>query len=142
MAGQNTGLQRTYVLEDAEGKMFTGMTYGSGEGSVKAPTADNAPFVGVITNDERLDDPLRAGGSQAGRNITVQVGGYGSIRLAGTVEYGDKLILAADGKAKKMPAAIVTDETYNVIGEAQKGGDADDVVPFKIEVMSVFVPKV
>lgn len=136
MAGQYTGLQRTYILDDAEGKLFTGVTYGSVEGSVKRSTADNQPFVGVIVNDERLDDPLRAGGDQTGRNIAVQVDGYGSIWLAEAVAYGDRLILTANGKAKKLPSVA---GVYNVIGEVQKDADADTVAPFKIALMSVTV---
>lgn len=139
MPGQYTGLQRTYKFEGNEAKMFTGLTYGSADGSAKVPDSDNAKFVGVIVNDEQMRDPLRGGinidssgtiDTVDGRNIAVQVGGYGSIVLDGSADYGDRLILADGGKAKKMP-----DEagTYNVIGEAQKGGDDEDLIPFNIE---------
>lgn len=139
MPGQYTGLQRTYKFEGDEAKMFKGLTYGSTDGSAKVADADNAKFVGVIVNDEQMRDPLRGGinidssgntDTVDGRNIAVQVGGYGSIVLTGTVEYGDRLILADGGGAKKMPSEA---GVYNVIGEAHKGGDDGDLIPFNIE---------
>lgn len=136
MAGQYTGTQRTYILEDSEGVKFTGMTYGATEGYVKKSTADNDPFVGVIVNDERLSDALSAAGDQTGRSIALQVDGYGSIWTSEALSYGDRLILTTDGKVKKLPAVA---GTYNVIGEAQKAADANTVVPFKIALMSVTV---
>lgn len=130
MAGKKTGLQRTYQIEDANGvAMYTGVTYGTTEGSVKKPTADNAVPVGIVDNDERINDPLRAGGDQSGRDVAVQVDGYGAIKISGAVNYGDRLILATGGSAKKMPA---TAGTYNVVGFAEKSGVDGDVIPVKM----------
>ena len=137
MAGKFTGLQKTYQIGDADGiALYTGVTYGAEDGYVVKPTAENAVFVGVVDNDERINDPIRAGGDQTGRNIAVHVDGYGEIRIADIVEYGDKLILGIGGVAKAMP-----DEpgTYNVIGFAEKSGVAGDVIPFKIAVMTVTI---
>lgn len=130
MAGKLTKTQRTYKIEDADGiAMYTGVTYGTKEGYVKKPTADNAIPVGIVDNDERINDPLRAGGNQAGRDVAVQVDGYGAIKISGTVAYGDRLILGEDGVAKKMPE---TAGTYNVIGFAEKDGADGDVIPVKM----------
>jgi len=137
MAGKFTGLQKTYQIGDADGiALYTGVTYGDKDGYVVKPTDDNAVFVGVVDNDERIDDPIRAGGDQTGRNIAVHVEGYGEIRIAGTVAYGDKLILGEGGVAKTMPSAS---GTYNVIGFAEKSGVDGDVIPFKIAVMTVTI---
>lgn len=137
MAGKFTGLQKTYQIGDADGiALYTGVTYGDKDGYVVKPTADNAVFVGVVDNDERIDDPICAGGDQTGRNIAVHVEGYGEIRIAGTVAYGDKLILGKGGVAKAMPN---TPGTYNVIGFAEKSGVDGDVIPFKIAVMTVTI---
>lgn len=115
MAGKNTGLQRTYQIGDADGvAMYTGVTYGTTDGSVIKPTVDNAVFVGVVDNDERINDPLRAGGSQAGRDVAVQVTGYGAIKLSGTVSYGDRLILGVGGVAKKLPSGTGAAETATI----------------------------
>lgn len=137
MAGKKTGLQRTYQIGDADGvAMYTGVTYGTKEGEVIKPTADNAVAVGIVDNDERINDPLRAGGSQAGRDVAVQVDGYGAIKVSGNVAFGDKLILATGGAAKKMPTAA---GKYNVIGFAEKAGVDGDIIPVK---MCVFVETV
>lgn len=104
MAGKKTGLQRTYQIGDADGvAMYTGVTYGAIEGQVIKPVADNAVPVGIVDNDERINDPLRAGGDQTGRDVAVQVDGYGAIKISGNVSYGDRLILGIGGVAKKMP---------------------------------------
>jgi len=129
MAGKYTGTQRTYVIEDSEIKRYTGVTYGSTEGGCKIPTSDNAVFLGVVDNDERVNDPIRAGGNQQGRNIAVHIDGYGEIKLGGNVNYGDMLILGAGGTAKKIPT---TAGQYNVIGFAEKAGSTGEIIPFGI----------
>lgn len=136
MAGKYTGTQRTYVLEDSEIKRYTGVTYGSTEGYCKTPVADNAIFLGVVDNDERINDPLRAGGNQAGRNVAVHIDGYGEIRISGNVNYGDMLILGSGGVAKKVPS---TPGQYNVIGFAEKSGVDGEIIPFKIQPFSYTV---
>jgi len=138
MAGKFTGLQKTYQIGDPDGiALYTGVTYGVQDGYVVKPTADNAVFVGVVDNDERINDPIRAGGTQTGRNIAVHVDGYGEIRIGDTVAYGNMLILGTGGVAKALPE---TPGTYNVIGFAEKSGVNGDVIPFKIAVMTVTVP--
>lgn len=115
MAGKLTKTQRTYKIEGESGvAMYTGVTYGSQEGYVAVPEADNAVLVGVVCNDERIDDPLRAGGSQAGRNVAVQVDGYPAIKLGGTVNYGERLILGAGGVAIAMPDGTGNEEVTKI----------------------------
>jgi hypothetical protein len=126
MAGKLTKTQRTYKIEDADGiAMYTGVTYGTEEGYVKKPTADNAIPVGIVDNDERINDPLRAGGSQAGRDVAVQVDGYGAIKISGNVAYGDRLILGAGGVAKSCPLGSGTlEKTTVTVGSAcSESGD-------------------
>ena len=130
MAGKKTGLQRTYQIGDADGvAMYTGVTYGATEGQVIKPVADNAVPVGIVDNDERINDPLRAGGDQTGRDVAVQVDGYGAIKISGNVSYGDRLILGIGGVAKKMPDGT---GNYNVLGFAEKSGVDGDIIPVKM----------
>lgn len=126
MAGKYTGLQKTYQIENSTGvALYTGVTYGTAEGSVKVPNVDNAVFVGVVDNDERVNDPFRAGGDQSGRNVAVQVDGYAEIKLTGNAAYGDRLILAANGYAKKLPTGTGAYEvaTITVTAAATTSGN-------------------
>lgn len=131
MPGKKTGLQRTYQIGDSDGvARYTGVTYGATAGEVKKPTADNAIPVGIVDNDERINDPLRAGGDQKGRDVAVQIGGYGAIKISGAVSYGDRLILATGGVAKKCPTAA---GTYNIIGFAEEAGVDKDIIPVRMD---------
>lgn len=113
MPGKLTGIQRTYQCGKEEGiRMYLGVTYGTVEGQVVLPDTDNAVFVGVVDNDERVNDPIRAGGSQLGRDIAVHITGYGAIEIDGNVAYGGRLILGAGGVAKAMPEG--TQEVTNI----------------------------
>ena len=136
MAGKYTGTQRTYTLEDSTMAQNLGVTYGTTEGSCKKPTSTGAYPLGVVRNDERLNDPLRASGDQTGRNIAVQVDQYPSIELSGTVAYGDQVVLASGGTAIKLPVAA---GSYYVLGTAEKAGVSGDVIPVKMNVMKVVV---
>lgn len=136
MAGKYTGTQRTYTIEDSTMEQNLGVTYGTTEGSVKKPTSNGAFPVGVVCNDERLNDPLRSGGDQTGRNVAVQVDAYPSIKLSGNVSYGDQVVLASGGTAIKLPTAA---GDYYVLGTAEKAGVSGDVIPVKMNVMKVTV---
>lgn len=103
MAGQTTGLQKTYILEDPSVEQYTAVTYGSNVGGCVAPSADNAIPLGVITNDERVSNAHSAGGSQLGRNVAVQLSGIAKVRLSGNVSYGERVILANGGAVKRLP---------------------------------------
>ena len=136
MAGKYTDTQRTYTIEDSTMEQNLGVTYGTTEGSVKKPTAIGQFPVGVVCNDERLNDPLRSGGDQTGRNIAVMVEGYPSIELSGSVSYGDQLVLAVGGTAIKLPTAA---GTYYTLGTAEKAGVSGDVIPVKFGIMKIVV---
>jgi len=139
MAGKHTGLQRTYIICDSNGiPMYTGVTYGSIDGEVIIPTSDNTIPVGIVTNDERVSNGWSAGGDQTGRNIAVQVSGYGAIKLGEDVDYGDKLILGAGGVAMKVGS---TAGTYYVIGFAEKTGSKDEIIPVKIAIFTEIILK-
>lgn len=139
MAGQYTRLAKTYriaasnVNENGKNEIpvYRGVTL-AGAGEVKLPSADNQVPLGVTVLDERLDDPLRAGGSQAGRQIGVQLDGIPMIELAETVAAGDRIYLGQYGKGKKVPTTPnATPVKYEVLGFAEKGGNAGDVVPVR-----------
>lgn len=103
MAGQTTGMQKTYITEDASVVRCTAVTRGVADGSCVTPLADNAIPLGVITNDEKLRVAPSAGGVQAGRNVAVQLSGIAEVTLSGNVDYGERVIMATDGKVKRMP---------------------------------------
>lgn len=103
MAGQTTGIQKTYILEDPLIEQNTAVTYGLSEGGCAVPLVDNAIPLGVVTNDERRTTAPSAGGIQAGRNVAVQLSGIAKVTLSGNVGYGERVILAAGGAVKRMP---------------------------------------
>jgi hypothetical protein len=103
MAGQTTGLQKTYIMEDNAIGPYTAVTRGAVDGSCAIPIADNAIPLGVVTNDERQTVAPSAGGIQVGRNIAVQLSGIADVKLSGNVTYGEKVIVAAGGSVKRMP---------------------------------------
>lgn len=137
MPGQYTRLQMTYRIASdnvnpTTGKneipQYRGVVH-AGEGICKLPDDDNLIPLGVVDRDERLDDPLRDGGSQAGRQIAVKLEGYAMIELAEAVAVTDKVILGEGGFAKKLPD---TAGVYNVLGFAEKAGDVGDVIPVRM----------
>lgn len=129
MAGQFTRLQKTYRIIDEDGvKLYTGVVF-AGENSCKKPDADNMTPLGVVDNDERIDDPMRAGGNQAGKNVAVKLEGIASITCAANVEAGDRVILADGGHVK--PVAE-TSGAYHVLGFAEKDGEEGDVIPVRM----------
>jgi hypothetical protein len=139
MAGQFTRLQKTYRIASTnvnpdttknEIPQYRGVTF-AGENEVQLPTADNQVPAGIVFNDERIDDPRRDGGSQAGRNIAVALEGIASIELSGTVAVGDRIILATGGKAKGA-SSLALGTKANVVGFAEKGGVAGDVIPVRM----------
>ncbi|MED2002429.1 hypothetical protein P4V86_03525 [Brevibacillus laterosporus] len=95
----------------------------------KLAGANTIPL-GVADNDERVDDPLRDGGSQAGRQIAIKLEGIASIKLAGTVAVTDRIYTVAGGKGDSVDNAPAG--TYNVLGFAEKGGVAGDVIPVRM----------
>lgn len=103
MAGQTTGMQKTYITEDVQVVRCTAVTRGVADGSCVTPLADNAIPLGVVANDEKLTNAPSAGGVQTGRNVAVQLSGIAEVTLSGDVNYGERVIMAAGGKVKRMP---------------------------------------
>ena len=129
MAGKFTRLQKSYRIMDSDGvAMYTGVVM-AGENQCKKPTADNEIPLGVVDSDERIDDPVRAGGDQTGRQVAVKLEGIAEIKLSGSVQAGDRVILGAGGVAKKMPS---DPGVYNVLGFAEKNGENGDVIPVRM----------
>jgi len=141
MAGKFTRLQKSYRIHQTNvnpdtGKneipMYRAVTL-AGENFVKLPDVDNSVPVGVVDSDERLDDPMRAGGSQAGRQIAVKLEGIAMLELADTVNAGDRVYIVAGGKGKAVPSTPnATPIDYNVLGFAEKSGNAGDVIPVRM----------
>ena len=107
---------------------YTGVVM-AGENQCKKPEEDNEVPLGVVDNDERINDPIRAGGDQTGRQVAVKLEGIAEIKLTGSVQAGDRVILAAGGLAKKMPNEP---GVYNVLGFAEKNGEDGDVIPVRM----------
>lgn len=142
MAGMFTGLQKSYKIDATnlnpdtnlnEIPMYRGVVFSS-ENVCKLPTADNLVPLGVVDNDERLATALSDGGSQAGRQIAVQLNGISMLQLGGTVAEGERVYLGIGGKGLQVPTtANATPINYNVIGFAEKSGGIGDVVPVRMQ---------
>lgn len=138
MAGQFTRLQKSYRVDATnvnpdnsknEIPMYRIVTL-AGADLCKLPAADNAIPLGVVDNDERIDDVLHGGGgSQAGRQIAVKLEGIASVVLDGPVAVGDRVIAKAGGFGIAIPAAA---GSYEVLGFAEKAGVAGDVIPVRM----------
>jgi len=129
MAGKFTRLQKSYKIMDPDGvAQYTGVVM-AGENQCKKPVEDNEVPLGVVDNDERINDPIRAGGDQTGRQVAVKLEGIAEIKLTGSVQAGDRVILAVGGLAKKMPNEP---GVYNVLGFAEKNGEDGDVIPVRM----------
>jgi hypothetical protein len=129
MAGQYTDWQMSYRIMDADGvEQYTGVVL-TGNGECKKPTADNMVPLGVVDNDQRINDPLRAGGDQTTRQVAVKLEGIAAIKIFGAVAVGDRIILKTGGHGMKIPA---TAGQYNVLGFAEVPGVDGDVIPVRM----------
>lgn len=137
MAGQTTGLQKSYKIMDADGvALYRIVTYGTNDNECIKPAADNAVPLGVVCNDERINDPLRAGGDQTGRQVAVQLNQIASVELAGTVGYGDPVAVKTGGFGIPVPAVA---GTYHIVGFAEKAGESGDVIPVRLAYHTIVV---
>jgi len=131
MAGQFTDTQKTYKIKDASGvAMYHGVSR-SAENEVRVPTDVNEIPVGIVSNDERLNLPFHADGSQAGRNIAVQLDGIANVILGEPIAVNERVVLGVGGvlmKATGLPKGTQA----NVLGFTEKGGVIGDVVPVMI----------
>lgn len=131
MAGQFTRLQKSYKIMDADGvKLYHGVTYGADTDECIKPVADNAIPLGVVDNDERVDEAFHAGGDQTGKQVAVKLEGIAMLKMSGTVSVGDRVMLGVGGVGKGLPAG--DDAYYNVLGFAEKDGIDGDVVPVRM----------
>lgn len=138
MAGQTTGLQKTYTLINEAVSKNTVVTRGQDDGSCAIPLADNAIPLGVVTNDAKEAVAPSAGGSQIGRNVAVQLSGIAEVELAESVNYGDMVIVAANGKVKPMPQ-VAEGGLFYILGFAEASGNAGDIIPVTINISSVYI---
>lgn len=137
MAGKYTGLQKSYRISPDnvnfdnnknEIPMYRGVV-ASDDDYCMLPPEDNMTPLGVVDNDERLDDPIRDGGSQAHRQIAVKLQGIAEIKIEGPVTVGQRVILAKGGKAKAVPDSP---GVYEVLGFAERTGVDGDVIPVRM----------
>lgn len=138
MAGQTTDLQKTYTLINEAISKNTVVTRGPVDGSCAIPLADNEIPLGVVTNDVKEAVAPSAGGSQIGRNVAVQLSGIAEVELAEPVNYGDMVIVAANGKVKPMPQAA-GGGLFFILGFAEASGDVGDIIPVTINISSVYI---
>jgi hypothetical protein len=136
MAGQTTGLQKTFILDSDECAQNTVVQRSTAPYTCKVPTADNVVPLGVVTNDSKTDDPLRDPGSKKGRTITVQLTEIAKCKASGNITYGDKVIIASGGLVKKMPTVA---GTYNVLGIAEDTAADGEFVPVLINIDVIVV---
>lgn len=132
MAGKFTRLQKTYKIMDADGiGLYRGVEL-TGENEMKKPVAENAIPLGVVDNDQSLDIPYQASGDQTGRQVAVKLEGIAELELSEAVAVGDRVVLEVGGFGK--PATALTAGTVaNVLGFAEKGGEAGDVIPVRMQ---------
>lgn len=112
MAGNTTGFQKTFTFEANATHTTVGtdqaVVYGTSEKQVQVPETDNLVAVGVVTYQEEARD---------GAHVAVQLDRIAEIIAAEPIAFGDDIVVAAGGKAKKADAFIVAGA--NVLGEAQ-----------------------
>lgn len=138
MAGQFTRLQKSYRIDVTNVNPDTNLNeiplyravIHSGDDTTKLPTEDNQTPLGVVDNDERLFHASSDGGDQGGRQIAVKLEGIASVELADTVATGERVIVAAGGKLKAVDGT--TPGQYEVLGFAERGGVAGDVIPVRM----------
>jgi len=138
MAGQTTGLQKTYTLINGAVSKNIVVTRGQADGSCAIPLTDNEIPLGVVTNDAKEAVAPSAGGSQIGRNVAVQLSGIAEVELAESVNYGDMVIVAANGKVKPIPQAT-GGGLFFILGFAEASGGEGDIIPVTINISSVYI---
>lgn len=115
MAGNVTGFQRTYTFRENATYKTVGVDQavkykdGAHEREVEVPLADNLPAVGIVTY--QYED--RDGGS-----IAVQLDRIAEIVATEDIAFGEDIIVAAGGKAKRAKGLTAGTKAF-VLGEAQ-----------------------
>jgi len=113
MAGNVTGFQRPYTFRENATYKTVGVsqavTYGDNAREVQVPESDNMPPVGVVTYQYEDRD---------GGTVAVQLDRIAEIEAVENISFGEDVIVAAGGKAKRA-AGLSAGTTAYVLGEAQ-----------------------
>lgn len=122
MAGTVTGFQRPFTFKANATYKTVGMeqavVYGSNPREVQVPENDNLVPVGVVTY--QYED--RDGGS-----VAVQLDRIVEIVAAEDIAFGEDVIVAAGGKAKRAEG-LAAGTKANVLGEAHNSATAGQLV--------------
>lgn len=122
MAGGVTGFQRTYTFRENDTYKTVGteqaVVYTGVAREVEVPETDNLIPVGIVTYQDEDRD---------GASVAVQLDRIGEITAAEAITFGDELIVAAGGKAKKA-SGLTAGTVANIIGEAQNTVGVGDKV--------------
>lgn len=122
MAGGVTGFQRTYTFVANTANETVGteqaVVYGANAREVEVPEADNLVPVGVVTY--QYED--RDGGS-----VAVQLDRIAEITAAENIQFGEEIIVAIGGKAKRAKG-LAAGTVANILGEAQNTVAAGNLV--------------
>jgi hypothetical protein len=136
MAGKITLTQLTYKVDSTIGATGiaedTVVTYGTDADSVKPAVAATVVPVGVVMNDERVNDALRAPGNQTGRQIAVMTAGVAKLVSGAAITKGTPVMVNASGK---MIAATVGNYALGIAENATTAADQEVFV--RIQVMKV-----
>lgn len=113
MAGGVTGFQRPFTFKANATQLTVGteqaVIYGDNAREVEVPEADNLIAVGIVTYQHEDRD---------GGTVAVQLDRIGEITAAENIAFGEEVIVAVGGKAKRaLGLAIGT--VANILGEAQ-----------------------
>jgi hypothetical protein len=122
MAGTVTGFQRPFTFRanatyDTVG-MEQAVVYGANAREVQVPETDNLRPVGIVTYQYEDRD---------GGTVAVQLDRIGEIVAAEDIAFGEDVIVAAGGKAKRA-AGLTAGTVANVLGEAQNTVTAGGLV--------------
>lgn len=122
MAGNVTGFQRPYTFRANATYTTVGVdqavVYGANAREVQVPEQDNLVPVGVVTYQYEDRD---------GATVAVQLDRIAEIEAVEDIQFGDEIIVATGGKAKRaesLPSGTVA----NILGEAQNTVSAGDKV--------------
>lgn len=122
MGGAVTGFQRPFTFRANDTYQTVGMeqavVYGSNPREVQVPEQDNLPPVGIVTYQYEDRD---------GGTVAVQLDRIGEIVAAEDISFGDDVIVAAGGKAKRAAGLASGTKAY-VLGEAQNDAAAGELV--------------
>ncbi|MCY7861132.1 hypothetical protein [Bacillus haynesii] len=122
MAGNVTGFQRPYTFRANETYKTVGIdqavVYSSTMREVEVPEQDNLTPVGIVSYQYEDRD---------GGTVAVQLDRIAEITAAENIAFGEEIIIASGGKAKRA-AGLAEGTVANILGEAQNTVNAGDKV--------------